>query len=99
MAGAERFQSVVLDGHKGLAFEIPFDPGTAWGIADVRLRPGRRGYRVRGTLNNVRFESVVVGRARRFFVLINAQMQAECHLQAGAAVRVSLSPASAPEAP
>lgn len=35
---SERFESVVLDGHKGLAFEIPFDPAAQWSVAPVPLR-------------------------------------------------------------
>ena len=89
----ERFTSVVLDGHKGLAFEIPFSPAARWGAPEVPLWPGRRGYRVRGSVNRVRFESVVVPRARRFFVLVDWKMTKACRLEAGATVGVSLEPA------
>ena len=92
---ADRFVSVVLDGHKGLAFEIPFDPAERWDAAQVPLWPGRRGYRVRGTLNKVKFESVVVSRARRFFVLVSDQMRKAGRLRDGSSVRVSLSPGAA----
>jgi hypothetical protein len=88
---AERFVSVVLDGHKGLAFEIPFDPAVRWGIGQVQLWPGRRGYRVRGTVNRARFESVAVSRARRFFVLVTDQMKKAGKLRSGSSVTVSLS--------
>ncbi len=88
---AERFVTVVLDGHKGLAFEIPFDPGQRWDAEQVRLWPGRRGYPVRGTVNKVRFESVAVSRARKFFVLVTDQMKKAGKLRSGVSVRVSLS--------
>ena len=88
---AERFVSVILDGHKGLAFEIPFDPGERWDAAQVQLWPGRRGYRVRGTVNKVGFDSVAVSRARKFFVLVTDQMRKEGKLRNGVSVRVSLS--------
>lgn len=88
---AERFRAVVLDGHKGLAFEIPFDPGKLWGGEPERLRPGRRGYRVRGTVNKVRFESAAVGRSRKFFVLVTDEMKKAAELREGSTVSVSLS--------
>ena len=92
---ADGFTSVVVAGHKGLAFEIPFDPGERWDVSQVRLWPGRRGYRMRGTVNRVRFESVAVSRARRFFVLVTDQMRKAGRLRNGSSVRVSLSHADA----
>jgi hypothetical protein len=89
-----RFEAVVLDGHKGLAFEVPFDPSDRWGVSEESLWPGRRGYRVKGSVNRVRFESVAVPRARRFFVLVTDDMRKTGRLRAGSAVKVSLSPAS-----
>ena len=90
---AERFTATVLDGHKGPGFEIPFDPAERWGIAQVRLWPGRRGHRVRGTVNKVRFESAALGRSRRFFVLVTDEMAKAAKLQIGSKVTVSLLPA------
>jgi hypothetical protein len=90
---AERFTAVVLDGHKGPGFEVPFDPAERWGVAQVRLWPGRRGYRVRGTVNKVRFESAAVGRSRRFFVLVTDEMARAGKLRIGSKVEVSLLPA------
>jgi hypothetical protein len=90
----ERFVSVVLDGHKGLAFEIPFDPAARWDVAPVPLWPGRRGIRVQGTVNGVRFESVAVSRARRAFVLVTEEMKKAGKLRKGSSVDVTLSPAA-----
>jgi hypothetical protein len=87
-----RFTSVVLDGHKGLAFEVPFNPATHWGLALASLWPGRRGYRVRATVNKARFESVVVRRARRFLVLVTDEMREAGRLRACASVKLSLAP-------
>ena len=92
MQKTERFSSTVLDGHKGLAFEIPFSPASRWGLSDTKLWPGRRGYHVRGTANKARFESVVVSRARRFFVLVSDEMREACRLREGSRVKVSLAP-------
>lgn len=92
-----RFTSTVLAGHKGLAFEIPFDPADRWGALPEALWPGRRGHRVRGTVNGVRFESAAVSRARRFFVLVTGGMTKAARLRSGSSVRVTLSPGK-PEA-
>jgi len=89
---AERFSSVVLSGHKGLGFEVPFDPAKRWGRSAARLRPGRRGHRVSGTVNGTPFESAVVGRSRRFFVLVTDRMAKAAKLREGSAVRVLLKP-------
>ncbi len=94
MKGTERFEAVVLEGHKGLAFELPFSPSARWGIEEERLWPGRRGYRVKGSVNRVRFESVVVPRSRRFFVLVSEEMKRAGRLRAGSAVKVSIGAAS-----
>ena len=90
---AERFTAIVLDGHKGPGFEIPFDPGERWGVAQVRLWPGRRGYRVRGIVNKVPFESAALGRSRRFFVLVTEEMAKSAKLRVDSKVEVSLLPA------
>jgi hypothetical protein len=92
MKTGERFTAVVLDGHKGLAFELPFSPAERWGLTETKLRPGRRGYRVRGTVNEREFESVVVPRQRRFWVLVSDEMQKAGRLRAGAEVKVSIGP-------
>jgi hypothetical protein len=92
MKRTERFEAVVLDGHKGLAFELPFSPAARWGVSEVRLWPGRRGYRVKGSVNAARFESVVVPRSKRFFVLVNDAMRKAGRLRAGSSVEVSVAP-------
>jgi hypothetical protein len=91
---AARFEALVLDGHKGLAIELPFSPSERWGTPEVRLWPGRRGYRVKGSVNKVRFESVVVPRARSFFMLVSDEMKKACRLRAGSKVKVSAGPAA-----
>ena len=92
MEKAERFSSVVLAGHKGFGFEVPFDPAERWGRPAVRLRPGRRGHPVSGTINGKAFESAVVGRSRRFFVLVTDAMAKAARLREGSTVRVALRP-------
>lgn len=92
MTRAARFRAVVLDGHKGLAFELPFSPAEKWGSDEVPLRPGRRGYRVSGSVNRHRFESVVVPRAKRFWVLVTDDLKKTARLRPGSQVEVSLRP-------
>jgi len=53
---------------------------------------GRRGYHVRGTVNKIEFESVVVPRAKRFFVLVTDEMSSRARLRDGSKVTVSLRP-------
>ena len=83
----EIFTSTVFDGHKSPGFEVPFDPAEKWGVAPARLGPGRNGHRVRGTVNGAPFESVVVPRMRRFFVMLDTATPGEI-------VKVSLEPAA-----
>jgi hypothetical protein len=88
----EKFTAILLEGHKGAAVEVPFDPARRWGLAEVRLEPGRFGHFVNGRLNGEQFESVVVPRARGFYLLISPEQQAAAHLAVGDAVQVILHP-------
>jgi uncharacterized protein DUF1905 len=92
----EKFTAVLLEGHKGAAVEVPFDPATRWGRAVVRLEPGRFGHYVNGRLNGEQFESVVVPRARGFYLLISPEQQAAAHLAIGDVVQVILHPRPQP---
>ena len=88
------FDTVILDGHKDSAIEVPFDPPQKWAIPAGPLWPGRRGHFGRGTLNGVTFESAAMPRARRFYVVVGAELQAAAGVAAGDAVHVSLEPGS-----
>jgi hypothetical protein len=90
---AVRVRGILLDGHKGAAVEVPFDPAERWGQPAVPLEPGRRGHRVIATLAGVRFESAVVPRARRFFVLVDTQTCRTAGMDVGDKVTLSLTPA------
>ncbi|MEO6324775.1 MAG: DUF1905 domain-containing protein [Thermoanaerobaculia bacterium] len=90
---AATFSALLLEGHKGPALELPFDPAERWGPA-VSLRAGRRGHFVQGLLNGKPFESVVVARARKFFVLVSSKLQEQQSLKPGQRVKVSLEPSS-----
>ena len=92
MSRVERFETVVLEGHKGLAFELPFDPARRWGVPEERLWPGRRGWRVKVSMRRSRFENFVVPRSKRFWVLVSEEMRRSARLRAGSRVKASVSP-------
>ncbi len=83
---------MVLEGHKGRAFEVPFDPGKRWGLSAQSLRPGRRGFRVRARVKAKAFETAAVARSRRFWALVTDEMEADLDLETGATIRVALEP-------
>ena len=72
-------QATLMRGHKEDAVEVPFDPGKRWSLAQLKLRPGRRGFPVKATLNGVEFESAIVSRSKRFWLLVTA-LQSRLHL-------------------
>ena len=89
-----RFKGFVLAGHKQAAVEVPFDPAERWGILAARLWRGRRGYKVRGTFSGVAFQSVVVPRSKRFWVLVEDKHLVAAGASVGDTVTVLLEPMS-----
>ena len=87
-----RFTAVLVEGHKGAAFEVPFDPAERWDIAPIRLQAGRRGHRVAGKVNGVAFESAVVPRSRKFWVLIDDDVREQAKLEIGSTATIALRP-------
>jgi Domain of unknown function (DUF1905) len=95
-----RFAGEVLLGHKGAAVEVPFDPTERWGVAAGPLWRGRRGHRVRGDLKKVRFESSIVPRSKRFWLLLDEGLLASAKVSPGDRIRVAIEPVtSRPRAP
>jgi len=86
------FKAELLQGHKGAAIEVPFDPAKLWGIAAKPLWPGRRGHTVRAELNGVSFGSCIVPRARSFWMLVDEEVQTKEGLSVGDTVRVTVEP-------
>ena len=66
----EKFKAEILSGHDEPAAEVPFNPIVKWAIPAGELWHGRRGYKVEGTLNETPFESVIVPRAKSFFLIL-----------------------------
>jgi hypothetical protein len=88
----EIFKGEILSGHTEAAVEVPFDPAARWTIAATPLWHGRKGHHVQGILNDVRFKSVVVARARRFFVLIDEGLLQAATASVGDKVEITLVP-------
>jgi uncharacterized protein DUF1905 len=89
---AAQFTGELLAGHKEAAIEVPFDPATRWGVPAHRLWTGRRGHAVKGRLNGVEFESVVVPRSRRFYLLVPDELQSAIGASIGDMIRATIAP-------
>ena len=94
----QTFQSVLLSGHKGDAAEVPFDPGACWSVSARPLWPGRRGFPVRATLDGHAFESAIVPRSRKFWLLVPAAVSERAGIRVGGSGSFSVSPAASPGA-
>src|SRR5262249_26399128 len=90
----ERFKGEVLTGHKEPTVEVPFEPELVWGISPKPIRPGRRGYAVRGSLNGFEFESCIVSRMNKFYLLVDDQPRRAAGVLPGDIVNVTVEPMS-----
>lgn len=88
----EKFEGELLLGHKGAAVEVPFDPEQKWRISARALWPGRRGHTVRAELNGVSFGSCIVPRSRKFWMLVDNDVQEKAGVAVGDTVRFSVEP-------
>ena len=88
----KRFKAEVLDGHKDNAVEVPFDPAKEWKIEPRPLWRGRRGHQVVAKINGVEFESAIVPRQKKLYLLIDADSGKAARVSAGAVVQVEVSP-------
>ena len=90
---AIRFQAPLLSGHKGAAVEVPFDPGKKWEAPSQQLRPGRRGHIASATLDGIKFDSAIVARSRRFWLLVDESVIVAAKTRIGEIVDVTVAPA------
>lgn len=86
----ERFEGELLVGHKGAAVEVPFDPEEKWAVSPRSLWPGRRGHAVQAELNGVRFGSCIVPRSRKFWMLIDEDIQRRAGVEIGDRIRIRI---------
>lgn len=87
------FQAVLSSGHKGNAAEVPFDPGERWSLSARPLWPGRRGFRVHATVEGQAFDTAIVARSRRFWLLVPTEVSDLAGLAVGDSGSFSVAPA------
>ena len=88
------FTAELLSGHKQDALEVPFDPAEAWNIEPQPLWRGRRGFPVKVLVKGIAFESSIVPRQRRFFLLIGSEVVKSAGLAVGSRIRATVEPTS-----
>lgn len=88
------FKGVVMSGHKDSAIEVPFDPAQVWGISPGPLWRGRRGHNVKGKLNGYDFESCIVPRQKRFYLIVDKDIERATGVADGDVVKVVVEPSA-----
>ena len=88
----KRFKAELLSGHKESAIEVPFDPALEWNIPPKPLWRGRRGHSVNATVNGFAFETSIVPRQKKFYMLMDAEAAKSARLSEGALVQVVVEP-------
>lgn len=86
------FKAELLSGHKDHAVEVLFDPSIEWNLQPRSLWRGRRGFPVRATIDGISFESAVVPRQKKFYLLIDAEAAKTAGVSPGAIVKVDVEP-------
>jgi hypothetical protein len=74
-SGRRRFRAALAAGHKGLAVEVPFDPGRK---------------EASGMLNGIPFDSKIARRAKKFWLLVESDLAAAARSGEGDEVDVVL---------
>ena len=92
----ERFKAELLPGHKVGAVEVPFDPAKQWAIPPKQLWRGRHGHSVQADLNGACFETFIVPRSRKFFMLVNDELQQAAGISVGDVVSITVEPVVGP---
>ena len=92
----EEFESVSLVGHQEDAVEVPFDPAREWDSPKQKLWNGRNGHFVKGIVNGIHFESAIVPRMKKFFLLIDEDVKAAANIKVGETLKFMIEPLAAP---
>ena len=87
-----RVSGVVLAGHKEAAIEVPFDPAGRFRVEAAALRAGRRGHRVRATFRMVSFETEIVPRSKRFWLVLPETALADLGAAEGDRIELEVEP-------
>jgi hypothetical protein len=88
---AQRFNAEILEGHKGAAVIVPFDPAKVWATPPAPVpAPWKTGHPVQGTMNGTPFEGWIGKRWGRFFILVDAALQKRMHARVGDVVAVAV---------
>ncbi len=87
-----KFKAEVLSGHKEDAVEVPFDPAKEWGIPPGPLWRGRRGHLVNARVNGFAFESAIVPRQKKFYLLIDPEAGKSAGVSERVLVQVAVEP-------
>ncbi len=82
----------MLSGHKESAVEVPFDPSEEWQTDPQPLWRGRRGHPVRARIKGVSFESAIVARQKKFYLLIDSDAAMSAGISLGGLVEVAVEP-------
>lgn len=90
--GLVEFSALLRAGHKQDALEFPRDPHTCWQRKPKTLTPGRRGHRVRVRSGQTAFESAIVARSGRYWLLIEPAIRDQAGWQVGDTVHVHVWP-------
>jgi len=88
----KKFKAQLLSGHKDHAVEVPFDPSVEWRVEPRSLWRGRRGFPVRGRIGRTSFESAIVPRQKKFYLLINRDTQRSTGLTEGSHAVITIEP-------
>mgnify|MGYP001166117007 CR=1 FL=1 len=92
----EQFEAVLFAGHKEDAVEVPFDPSRLWNLPKQKHWNGRNGNFVQGTINGIHFESALVPRMKKFFLLIDEDIKAAAKIAVGDIIKVVIEPLATP---
>jgi hypothetical protein len=91
-----KFEAELLDGHKGPAVLVPFDPGETWGVLPTPVETAAYGqiaaHPVTGTMNRKKFDGCIVRRWGKHFILVDDALRRAAGAAVGDVVRVSVAP-------